>query len=439
MNPTTDESRAAAARLKRLVASFPSSLRSLASLRSFLQTETAAPLRVTPLSNKWLQGSAVAAGLFVVYHLTALPGNHYNQYVLLSDAFLDGRLYLIHAPPYLELANYGDKGFVIDPPSPALFLMPFVALWGTGINQVVVSVGVGSAAMGLFWVAARQMGWDYRVAAAMTLLLALGTNFWWAATDGALWYYAHVAAVFFLMAALVEASGCRRPWLVGLLVGLAGLSRLPTFLTFPFFAYLILQDDKLPLKELLRARATWLRIGFFGAGLGLMAASYLAYNYGRFGTIYDMGYFHPAYAMEPQFAAGRFDITYIQRHISAIFFNGPVLTENDFPYFRPSGFGLGLFFTTPAFLYMFNTQFNRLTLAATAATLLTLIPLVTHGTTGWYQFGYRYSMDLFPMLAVLTASGMRHEITPLKWLIIILSCLIGAWGTLGFHKYGWSV
>ncbi len=393
------------------------------------------------MNNKWLQGLAIATAIFAIYWLTAPGGNPYRQYVLLADALLHGRLYIpiVEPRPALELAIYGEKGFVVDPPAPALFLMPFVTLLGTDVNQVQISIGVGAAAMGLFWVATRQMRWDLHVSAAITLLLALGTNFWWAATDGALWEFAHVSAVFFLMAALVEATGCRRPWLVGLLVGLAGMSRLPTFLTFPFFAYLVLDADERPWRELLRDQGSWLRLVVFGAGLGLMAASYLAYNYGRFGTIKDLGYYHPYYDAEPHFAHGRFDISYVPRHITAIFFQPPGLTQSDFPFFKPSQIGLALFFTTPAFLYAFNTYFNRLTLAASAATLLTLVPLMSHGTTGWNQFGYRYSMDLFPMLAVLTAAGMRHELTPLKWIVIFLSCLVSLWGTLAFHKYGWVV
>ncbi len=48
-------------------------------------------------------------------------------------------------------------------------------------------------------------------------------------------------------------------------------------------------------------------------------------------------------------------------------------------------------------------------------------------------------MDLFPMLAVLTAVGMRYQLTPLKWSVIVLSGLIGLWGTLAFHKFDWVV
>jgi hypothetical protein len=391
--------------------------------------------------NRWLQALAIAAAVLAVYLLTSSGSNPFNQYVLLSDAFLHGRLDIRNPPDYLELARYRDgeactgqepgcKGFVIDPPSPAVLLMPFVAIWGTDLNQTYVSMLFGALAMGLFWVAARQMGWSPRFSGAMVLLLALGTNFWWASTDGGLWTFAHVSAVFFLMAALVEATGARRPWLVGLLVGAAGLARLPVFLSSPFFAYLIIEKDGRPWREMLRDRSVQAQLAGFAAAVAVMAGADLLYNFARYGTPLDKGYDHPQYADQPWFAKGRFDISYIPRHIEAIFYKQPELNEGEFPYFRPSSYGMALFFTTPAFLYAFNSYWDRRTLAAALTLGLTAVPLVLHGTTGWAQFGYRFSMDLFPMLAVLTAAGMRHELSGLKWMAIAASCFVCFWGVL---------
>lgn len=399
------------------------------------------------LHNRWLQGAAVAVVLFAIYYLTAADGNPFNQYVRLADSFLHGQLDIRNPPDYLELARYKDgvacegadagcRGYVIDPPSPAVLLMPFVAIWGTGINQVLLSMAYGAAAMGLFWVAARQMGWDWRFSAAMTLLLALGTDFWWAATDGGLWTFAHVAAVFFLMAALVEATGMKRPWLAGLLLGAAGLARLPVFLAFPFFAYLLVHGDGRDWRSLIKDRQVQVRLGFFALGLGAMAFADLLYNFARYDSIFDKGYDHPQYANEPWFSQGRFDLSYIPRHIEGIFFKQPELNEGEFPYFRPSTGGMALFFTTPAFLYAFNTYFDRRTAAAAVALGLVSVPLVLHGSIGWAQFGYRFSMDLFPMLIVLTAAGMRHQLSGLKWGVIALSCLVCFFGVMYANETG---
>lgn len=119
--------------------------------------------------NKWAQATLVAAIIFGIYFLAS---NVSSPYVQLADSLLHGRLYLTpeQAPGYLELARYFDngtvcngqepdcRGYVIDPAAPALLLVPFVAVLGPDFNQVLVSLGYGAVAMGLFWVVTRQLG-----------------------------------------------------------------------------------------------------------------------------------------------------------------------------------------------------------------------------------------------------------------------------------------
>jgi hypothetical protein len=387
-------------------------------------TQTATVFRQKALPNKWFQAACITALVFVIYFVTSKGSTNFDQYVRLADAFLHGRLYLVNAPSWLELARDGEKGFVINPPAPTLFLIPWVAIWGLSTNQVIISMLVGSAAIGLFWVAATQLGWSFGFRVAMAVLVAFGTNFWWGATEGSIWMLAHVSAVFFLMAALVETTGKNRPWLIGILVGLAGLSRLPVFLTFPFFAYTVTKGSNQQWRTILS------RLAMLGFALAVMGALYLAYNYGRFGTISDMGYYDPQISSEPYFSKGHNDISYIPRHINAILFYVPVRIEQ-FPFFKPSFMGLGLFFTTPALLYMFRARLNeRLALAALVGLLLTSIPTLTYAVEGWAQFGYRYSLDVLPFMVLLVASGMRYRLNYFAIAIIVLSCGINLWGTL---------
>ena len=393
----------------------------------FTQASIAIRQRVIP--NKWFQAAFVAALVFGIYWATSTGSTAFDHYVRLSDAFLHGRLYLTDAPSWLELARVGEKGFVMDPPGPTLFVIPWVAIWGLSTNQVIISMLVGSAAIGLFWVAATQLRWSLSFKIAITVMVAFGTNFWWVTTEGSVWMLAHVSAVFFLMAALVETTGKNRPWLVGLLLGLAGLSRLPVFLAFPFFAYTV-------------GRGTggrWIiirRLMIFGFVLAVMGGLYLLYNYGQFGT-FTPGYYKGQYLEGPWYSKGLFDISYIPRHINAILFSVPRSTDN-FPFFKPSAMGLGLFFTTPALLYMFGARLKeRLILPAIAGIVLTSIPIVSLAVTGWAQFGYRYSLDVLPFMVILVASGMNHRLNKLKVAVILLSCAINLWGVLAFHKLDW--
>jgi uncharacterized membrane protein len=321
---------------------------------------------------------------------------------------------------------------VIDPPAPTLFLFPFVAIFGTGADNVLISCGVGALAIGFFWVAAQRLWDEPRVRVAMTILVAFGTNYWWVSSDGGFWSFAHVSAVFFLMAGLVEATGRRRPWLVGICIALAGLSRLPVFLIAPLYAYLVLDGDLRLVRDNIRKS-----IKFFGT-VAAGVAFYLGYNRKRYGTFRDLGYNHPQYLKEPWFARGRFNIHYIPRHVRAIFYEWPHFSAK-FPFVRPDYIGMALVFTTPMFLYAFRARLDKRTIAAVLALFLVAIPLVTHGSTGWSQFGYRYALDPLPALVILTASGMRERVSKVAIAFLVFCVLVNLWGTLAFNRFNWVI
>jgi uncharacterized membrane protein len=380
----------------------------------------------------WAQMLCVSVVVFAVYALSRRTGNPYNQYVLLTDAFLHGRLHLVDPPAFLEIARFGDKAFVIDPPAPVLFLLPFVSVFGARADHVLISCGVGALAVGFVWVAARRLWPDARFALAMTVLVAFGTNFWWLASDGGFWSFAHVSAVFFLAAGLAEATGERRPGVVALCVGLAGLSRLAVFLIAPLYLWFVLQGD-LRIK-----RENVVRTLRFGAVLGLAALVYLTYNVARYGTFTDQGYYHPQYIGEPWFDRGRFDITYVPRHLRAIFYEFPTF-GGPFPFVRAKYVGTALALTTPAFLYAFRARLTARNLAAIVGLVLVSTVLLTHGAVGFSQFGYRFAMDALPCLLLLTASGMRERISRVGLALIAWSVLANMWGMLAFNHFGWVV
>lgn len=378
----------------------------------------------------WAQMLAVSAVTFVVYAISRRADNPYNQYVLLTDAFLQGRLHLVDPPSFLEIARFGERAFVIDPPAPTLFLLPFVAIFGTGADHVLVSCGVGALAVGFVWVAARRLFPDLRFAVAVTVFVAFGTNFWWLSSDGGFWSFAHVAAVFFLAAGLAEGVGRRRPWVLGLCVGLAGLSRLPVFLIAPLYAWFALDGD------LRIRRANVERLLVFGASVGTAAIVYLAYNYLRYGTLADLGYYHPQYIGEAWFAKGRFDITYVPRHLRAIFYELPVF-GGGFPWARPKYVGTALIITTPALIYAMRAKLTSRNIAAIVAMACVAFVLLTHGAVGFSQFGYRFAMDVLPGLFLLVASGMRERLSPFKVGVLAFCVLANLWGVLAFNRFAW--
>ena len=142
----------------------------------------------------------------------------------------------------------------------------------------------------------------------------------------------------------------------------------------------------------------------------------------------------PGIQQDPYFQMGIFNLSYIPRNIYAILFQGPILLDA-FPYFKPSWMGLGLFFTTPAFIYIFKGPWTALSKKAGLAVLCILPILITHGTVGFTQFGYRFSLDFTPFLLLLTAKGMQEKLGWSEKSLIIISILINLWGVVSIIKY----
>src|SRR5581483_11998733 len=78
---------------------------------------------------------SVLAGVvaFAFYRLTAERGMApYNQYVRLAESFLHGKVYILHPVPYLEGAHYHGHLYSHQGVLPAILLVPFVAVFGSG-------------------------------------------------------------------------------------------------------------------------------------------------------------------------------------------------------------------------------------------------------------------------------------------------------------------
>lgn len=80
----------------------------------------------------------------------------------------------------------------------------------------------------------------------------------------------------------------------------------------------------------------------------------MAYNFARYGTIFDVSYvLIPGVLEEPRYAQGIiYWSCYLPINLHVLLFQQPILIER-FPYFVPSTLVLSLFIATPAYLLMF--------------------------------------------------------------------------------------
>ena len=375
----------------------------------------------------------VAVALFV-FLLSKGPSPGQNHFVYLADSFLHGRLGLSGGGENLaEVVPFNGDYYVVYPPMPAVLLLPFVAVWGTTFDQALLSVILAAFCVTATWLMLKKAGASQTKALWLAILFGFGTCFWFIASVGSSWYIEHVVAVLFLTSAIILSLYGKSNFAVGLLLGCAVIARLPVALSFPFFLLLIYDQKNTWIPRFKQAL-------FFFVGLAIPVGLNALYDYARYGVFANIGYYLiPGISEDPFFQQGIFNIAYIPRHIYAIFFQGPNLLP-DFPWFQPNWMGLGLFLTTPAFLFIFRGAFRggwrSLNKKAALAILCILPPIITHGTVGFTQFGYRFSLDFVPFLMLLTAAGMRENLGWTEKVLIVLSVLINLWGVVSIIKFG---
>jgi hypothetical protein len=383
----------------------------------------------------------VAAGVYLL--TTSADPTPFDYFVRLADAFLHGRLYLLEAPSWLnELVPHDGGWYVVYPPVPAVMLIPFVALFGTSFPQNLASCLYGGVTVALVWLLMGRFALTVRSRLLLTLVFGFGTVFWYVTEVGSAWYLGHVCAVMFSTAAVILAIDRRWPLAVGVLLGLAAVSRLPVALACVGVLLLVLRIGwpiRLPTAA---ERPEWLRRTVaFGAGMAIPVGLYFAYNLARWGTLLDQGYTRiPGVLEDPIYVKyGIFAVEYIPRHIHAIFLRGWNYVD-DPPFFQPSWWGLGLFFTTPILLWLVRARLGDWrVLGAVVATALVAIPVITHGNVGVAQFGYRFSLDAQVFLFVILATVFERGMSRLAWLAGLASiaiCAYAIWAiSIGFVAY----
>jgi len=321
-------------------------------------------------------------------------------------------------------------------PLPALLSIPLLPL-GTALAQGVMARIAGGASAGLLYLGLRAYGAPRWVAIAGAALSAFGTTLLFSSVDGRSWYAAHSVAVLFASAAFWLAARGGPSWAIGATIGLAALARLPFAAAFPALALLAARRTGSPYARVLG--------GVILGGIPF-AIVYAGYNVLRWGSVFDLGYVTLTQG-DVFFSHGLFSPLYLPRHFTAIFLEPPDIVEGTPWLIRPRFVGMSLFLTTPAFLFVFaglREVRRSVVVAATAlAAALALIPDVLHGTIGFQQFGYRFSLDAQPFLVALALTGdavaggvWRRRPSVLFLVAALIAAAINVYAAIAIVRFG---
>ncbi len=310
----------------------------------------------------------------------------------------------------------------IGPILPYLLFAPFPGLWEYAPWVITFVVGVGTAA--LCWPLAASYGPGGRTTVWLATLGAVGTLLLPLAVMGNYYYLAHEEAMLLTIVALLELNGRRRPWVVGLTLGLATLARPTVILAVaPIGLFLVLGSRS-------RVRSA---LGFalpVVAAIGVMGW----YNFARFGSPFDSGYATSILHNQTLIRARRQGLFSI-RHVGAnlqVLVAGGFQIAGSFPYVIPSSYGHSMLLTTPALLAAIGAGFrDRLAVVLWLSAAVVTVPLLLYyGGAGYQTYGYRYFLDATPFLLALVAIAARRHFGKVEKSLVVLSVAFCAYGVL---------
>ncbi len=366
---------------------------------------------------------------FAIIVASGFKSTPYNNFVLLADAFRHGHVWIDWPGPYIDALGFAGQHYVIEAPMPALLLLPAVAIFGTSVNQTLLAALLGGVATAAAYEIARALGVGRRTTMLLCVFLLLGTDLFWCAMLGDVWFIAHVASVAFTLLALRELLGARRAVLVALYAAAAVESRFTMVVVLPVYAALLWfgtgTDSARDTDRRANARGTRL----YALVLVPIAALWVAYNVVRWGVPYDIGYgawYHQDSVGRPE--GSPFRLEYLPEQLYSFFVRWPDYRPVA-PYLIPSFAGIALTWSSPALaLAAWARRPARLALACVAATVLCALPNFVYYVNGFAQFGMRHALDFEPFLFVLMALAVRRSLGR-PWVALMwFSIAVGAWG-----------
>ena len=376
----------------------------------------------------------------------------------IASALLRGDLGLREKPPEWlnEMIPYGNRYYSAFPLGAVVCMVPVALLQNASLihdfpARILVAL-IAGACVYFFFRLAKAFGPEYSSLKPKPLtrqiLLSLfpifGTWTWCNLGMGGAWQIALGLALLGETASLYFTLVRPSPFIAGAFFALAFGNRTELLLTAPFYLYLFWRSSNgthqgaavssppqggnriARIKGVLRENAPML-FDFLTlpVALALLTA---AYNFARFHSIFDFGYFHiPEVRDEPWYEHGLFSLHSIPWNVHQMLFEG--FPDNpDFPFISFPPFGCSIFLSSPLLFLLFRAGGRYKTISWIAIGIMTFV-LWCHGNPGGWQFSYRYAMILLPWMFLLLTGNGQPQITVTETALFAVSVAINATAT----------
>jgi hypothetical protein len=399
----------------------------------------------------------VAIGLSLVaalaFYFSTNPTLHDLDYTVeIASALLRGDLGLREKPPEWlnEMIPYGNRYYSAFPLGAVISMVPVALLQKASLIHNfparILGALIAGACVYFFFQLAKAFGPDYsslkpkplvrRILLAFFPVFATWT--WCNLGMGGAWQIALGLALLGETAALYFTLVRPSPFIAGAFFALAVGNRTELLMTAPFYLYLFWcrsnenaagQSRPTRIKQGLRVNAP-MAIDFLTLPVALVLLT-AAYNFARFHSIFDFGYFHiPEVRDEPWYEHGLFSLHSIPWNVHKMVFAG-FRDDPNFPFLSFDPFGCSILLSSPFLFLLFRNGGRYRVICWIAIALLTFI-LWCHGNPGGWQFSYRYAMILLPWMFLLLTGNGPPTITVTEISLFAVSVAINATATWVF-------
>jgi len=367
----------------------------------------------------------------------------YAYFNYLAASFLHGKLYLVNPPATGDLVFFNGHWFLPLPPFPAILMLPFIAILGIhGVNTTTFSLAMAATTGLIIYIILWQLiesGWiklSHPGAIWLTALFSFGTMYWFLSIDSRVWFFSQVVTVLFSGLAFLSVLKKWSPWITGICLAAAILCRPDVFVLWPALLAIAVQVE---LNS--QGKMNWRNIMKWAVqsalpvviGVGLL----LFYNYLRFGNLFDFEYGNlqgGPWVLKNVQEYGLFSPHFMAYNLYYMLAAPPPLSAAC-GYYLTRGWGMSMFATTPAIIYVFRKfKIFWWTCGCWCSILLSIIVLSMYSNSGALQYGYRYMLDFtIPMFMLIAYNAGERISAPLKTLIIA-SIFINFYGALSWFR-----
>lgn len=368
--------------------------------------------------------------LFAIYsaylYLFPFQKNYDKSLVLLAEQFLllNTALPVNNYLPISDVADFHSTFYIFYGPFTSIVLMPFVVFWGKSTPQYLLGIISMIVSFYATYALSRKFNFSKMDALWLALFFVFSTVLLSVSVINISAYQVQAMQVPLIMLALVEYFSKKRPFVAGIFVGLAIMTRFVQLLAVLFFFI-----------EVIRKRMNLKQFVLFLIPVLIACALLGAYNQKRFHNPFDTGYKYNitsnGFPLSLNRQYGEVSFEHISANLYVFLLMPPDPLKRDeagffleFPYVKANPWGTAIWFTSPLFLYLvFKFRKNKYFVSALATSIALALPAMTFFSVGFAQFGYRYLLDFLPFLFLLLIPCLSPKLSRKAIFLIILGVL----------------